>query len=208
MDAGAIAVALVEDHPFFRSGLFQAVDAAPDMRLVAAAGSVEEFGSRDVPADTVILLDLHLPGLQGPAAVRHLRAQGRTVLVLSASESPADVVQAVRAGAAGYLSKHVDEEELWTAIRTVASGGTYVSPVLASYLLETPICLTQREREILELVAAGETDQDIADLLVISVHTVHSHLDRIRQKTGSHRRTELARLVTGDQDDPHRPKEG
>jgi DNA-binding CsgD family transcriptional regulator len=76
-----------------------------------------------------------------------------------------------------------------------------VSPALASCLLETPICLTAREREILELVADGERDQDIAALLVISVHTVHSHLDRIRQKTGRHRRGELAALANNHDDD-------
>jgi DNA-binding NarL/FixJ family response regulator len=196
MGTDVIPVGIVEDHPFFRAGLGQAVQAAPDLQLAAVTGCVEELNPNDLHGRAVCLLDLNLPGLRGPDAVRHLCQQGLSVLVLSASEAPADVVQAVRAGAAGYLSKDVEEQELLTAIRTVATGRTYVSPRLASYLLETPICLTQREREILELVADGDTDQDIADALKISVHTVHSHLDRIRQKTGRHRRGELAVLAS------------
>jgi DNA-binding NarL/FixJ family response regulator len=186
--------------PFFRAGLCQAIEAAPDMRLVAAVHCVEELQQQDLADGAVVVLDLNLPGRRGPAAVRSVRAQGPAVLVLSASAAPTNVVQAVRAGAAGYLSKQVEEQELLAAIRTVAAGRIYVSPTLASYLLEAPGCLTPRERQILELVADGETDQDIADLLVISVHTVHSHLDRIRQKTGRRRRGELAALAINHDD--------
>src|ERR687888_365211 len=95
------------------------------------------------------------------------------------------LVQAIAAGARGYLSKQAEEAEIVGAIRAVAEGRTYVSATLAAYLLQAPIHISEREREILELVAGGETDQDIAELLQVSVRTVHSHLDRIRNKTGS-----------------------
>ena len=156
----------------------------------------------------VLLLDLHLPGLRGAAAVAHLCARGHTVLVVSASEAPADVVEAIGAGARGYLTKQADEAEIVGAVGAVAEGRTYVSATLASYLLQAPINITEREREILELVAGGETDQDIAELLQLSVRTVHSHLDRIRNKTGSRRRADLTRFALERGIVPRSPKEG
>jgi DNA-binding NarL/FixJ family response regulator len=127
---------------------------------------------------------------------------------VSASEQPADVVQAIGAGARGYLSKQAEETEILGAIQAVAQGRTYVSATLAGYLLLAPIPITAREREILELVAGGETDQDIADQLTISVRTVHSHLDRIRDKTGSRRRADLTRFAIERGIIPRRSKEG
>jgi DNA-binding NarL/FixJ family response regulator len=199
-------VAIVEDHPLFRKSLAQVIRAAADLMLVGMAASLEEFASCGRSAATVVVLDLQLPGLGGPGAVAHLSKEGHAVLVLSASEVPADMVQAMRAGARGYLSKQADEAEILRAIRTVAHGETYVAPTLASHLLEAPLRITAREQEILELVADGETDQDIAELLGISIRTVHSHLDRIRDKTGSRRRAELTRLAIerGIVTDPHR----
>ena len=143
-----------------------------------------------------MILDLHLPGIEGADAVRFVRSAGPEVLVLSASDDPIEVIEAIGAGAAGYLTKSADTEEIILAIGIVSSGATYVSPVLAGHLLHqaqkkepaSPLELTPREREILELVAEGETDADIAVRLYISVHTVHSHLDRIREKTGRRRR--------------------
>jgi DNA-binding NarL/FixJ family response regulator len=127
---------------------------------------------------------------------------------VSTSEAPADVVGAIGAGARGYLTKQAEETEIVGAIRAVAEGRTYVSATLASYLLQAPIHITEREREILELVAGGETDQDIAELLQLSVRTVHSHLDRIRNKTGSRRRADLTRFALQQGIVPRSPKEG
>jgi DNA-binding NarL/FixJ family response regulator len=191
-----IRVAIVEDHPVFRKGLMQVVEAADGLELAGVARSVEEFATLRPGGTVIVLLDLQLPGgLQGPDGVAHLMAQGYQVLVVSASETPADVVQAMGAGARGYLSKQADEAEILRAIHAVAQGRPYVSATLAAYLLEAPIPITPREREILELVAGGETDQDIAEQLTISVRTVHSHLDRIRDKTGSRRRADLTRFA-------------
>jgi len=201
-----IGVAVVEDHPVFRKGLIQVIDAAPDLRLTGASRSVEELDAKGDTQAKVVLLDLHLPGLRGAAAVAHLCTRGQTVLVVSASEAPADVVEAIGAGARGYLTKQAEETEIVGAIRAVAEGRTYVSATLASYLLQAPIHITEREREILELVAGGETDQDIAELLQLSVRTVHSHLDRIRNKTGSRRRADLTRFALERGIVPRSPK--
>jgi DNA-binding NarL/FixJ family response regulator len=203
-----ITVAVVEDHPVFRNGLVHVIEAAPDLQLSAATRSVEELDARGGTDAEVVLLDLHLPGLGGVPAVAHLCDRGHTVLVVSASEAPADVVEAIAAGARGYLTKQTDEAEIARAIRAVAQGRTYVSATLASYLLQTPIHITEREREILELVAGGETDQDIAELLQLSVRTIHSHLDRIRNKTGSRRRADLTRFALQRGIVPRSPKEG
>jgi DNA-binding NarL/FixJ family response regulator len=192
-----IRVAIVEDHPVFRKGLMQVVEAAPGLELAGVARSVDDFDALRLGSGVIVLLDLQLQGsrLEGPDAVAHLAASGHQVLVVSASEQPADVVQAIGAGARGYLSKQAEETEILGAIQAVAQGRPYVSATLAGYLLETPIPITAREREILELVAGGETDQDIAEQLTISVRTVHSHLDRIRDKTGSRRRADLTRFA-------------
>jgi DNA-binding NarL/FixJ family response regulator len=203
-----IGVAVVEDHPIFRKGLVHVIDAAPDLRLTGVSRSVEELDAQGDAQAEVVLLDLHLPGLSGAAAVTHLCARGQSVLVVSASEAPADVIEAIGAGARGYLTKQAEEAEIVGAIRAVAEQRTYVSATLASYLLQAPIRITEREREILELVAGGETDQDIAELLQLSVRTVHSHLDRIRNKTGSRRRADLTRFALERGIVPRFPKEG
>jgi DNA-binding NarL/FixJ family response regulator len=171
---------------------------------------VDEFDALRLGHGVIVLLDLQLPGsrLQGPDAVAHLVAAGHQVLVVSASEQQVDVVQAIGAGARGYLSKQAEETEILGAIQALVQGRTYVSATLAGYLLEAPIPITAREREILELVAGGETDQDIADQLTISVRTVHSHLDRIRDKTGARRRADLTRFAIERGIIPPSPKQG
>jgi DNA-binding NarL/FixJ family response regulator len=205
-----IKVAIVEDHPVFRKGLMQVVEAAPGLELAGVVRSVDAFDALRLGGGVIVLLDLQLEGsrLEGADAVAHLVAEGYQVLVVSASEQPVDIVQAIGAGARGYLSKHAEETEILGAIQAVVRGRTYVSATLAGYLLQAPIQITAREQEILELVAGGETDQDIAEQLTISVRTVHSHLDRIRDKTGSRRRADLTRFAIGRGIIPRRSKEG
>jgi DNA-binding NarL/FixJ family response regulator len=148
-----------------------------------------------------VLLDLNLPGLDGPAGVRAVVERQPNALIVSAATRDA-VLDAIAAGARGYLAKDVHPEEIATAIAIIAEGGTYVSATLASYLLasspaEGPpgLALSQREREVLTLLARGERDEDIAEQLYISVRTVRSHLDRIRHKTGRRRRPDLTRYA-------------
>jgi DNA-binding NarL/FixJ family response regulator len=207
-----IRVAILEDHPLYRQGLTQIVEGSDDFELVASAGSAEEMERMGYQECNVAILDLHLPDCEGSAAVVRVRRQVEAILVVSASDNRTSVVEAIGAGASGYLPKSADAEEISKAIRTVAEGGTYISPVLASYLLgesrlrehNEAFSLTPRESEILSLLAEGETDFDIAEQLFISVRTVRSHLDRIRDKTGRRRRADLTRLafeqgVVGDQ---------
>ena len=194
-----ISVVIVDDHPVYRQGLAMAVDRADDLELAGEASSIESFDALAMQPD-LVLLDLHLPGIEGAAGVAHVCASHRRVLVVSAAGTPDDVIDAIAAGAAGYLTKEADADEITRAIRVVAGGDTYVSPTLASYLLradrpDATSALTKRERDVLALVAAGETDQDIADQLHIAKTTVHSHLDRIRDKTGARRRAELTNLA-------------
>ncbi len=196
-----IRVAIVDDHPVFRQGIAHAIDSEPSFELVAAVAAVEDL-ALDVPID-VVVLDLGLPGLSGAPAVSHVRQMGAAVLVVSADGERRKVVDAIGAGAAGYLTKTAEPSEITEATRVVGQGGTYISPTLASYLIassrdqggEGMFTLTPREKEVLALVAAGERDTDIAEELFISIRTVRSHLDRIRDKTGYRRRPDLTRLA-------------
>ncbi len=197
--ADMISVAIVDDHPVYRQGLAMVVDNAEDLELVGEAKSIEDFDKLQSPVD-VVLLDLHLPGIDGSAGVAHVCEAGYRALVVSAAGTPEDVIDAIAAGAVGYLTKETDADEITRAIRTVAAGDTYVSPTLASYLLRaeksaSDYQLTKRERDVLALLAAGERDQDIAAQLFIATTTVHSHLERIRDKTGARRRAELTTLA-------------
>ena len=197
-----IRVTVVDDHPIFREGLAHSIETAGDLELVAAVDSVESLDAQAISTD-VVVLDLGLPGLRGHRAVSHVREGGPTVLVVSANSSEGDVLDAIAAGASGYLTKSAEPNEILAAVRAVAAGDTYISPTLASYFLRAAQqpnprraqLLTSREHEILALVAAGERDADIAEQLYISVRTVRSHLDRIRDKTGRRRRADLTRLA-------------
>jgi DNA-binding NarL/FixJ family response regulator len=196
-----ISVAIIDDHPLYRQGLAMAIEQAEEFTLVADAESVEHFDRLDVSVD-VVLLDLHLPGIKGAEGVAHICARGPKVIVVSAAGAADDVIDALAAGAAGYLTKDAEAEDIRRAVRAVANGQAYVSPTLASYLINAnkPRAasldhqLSPRELEILALVAAGETDRDIAKQLFIATATVYSHLERIRDKTGARRRAQLTRL--------------
>jgi DNA-binding NarL/FixJ family response regulator/class 3 adenylate cyclase len=200
-----VGVAIIEDHPLYLQGLMQTVEATPGLDLVAAVGTLADMENIGYHGVDVALLDLHLPDGSGGEAVSRVKAHGLAVLVVSASDDRQSVVDAIAAGANGYLPKSASAEEIVTATSSVASGGSYVSPVLAAFLLRAnrdeqsgPTALTSREREILSLLAEGETDAEIAERLYISISTVRSHLDRIRDKTGRRRRADLTRLVLED----------
>jgi DNA-binding NarL/FixJ family response regulator len=196
-------VAIVEDHPIVRQGLQSVIEKAADLELTGAVGSIEDFPTySDAQQPQVVLLDLHLQGLSGPDGIKHMTERGYPVLVLTVSRNMEDIEDAIEAGARGYLTKDADLEEIVRAIQIVALGGSYVPPALAAHLIrknkERPHeveALSAREEEILVLVAQGETDQDIAERLILSIRTVRTHLDRIRDKTGRRRRADLTRLA-------------
>ncbi len=199
-----IAVAIVDDHPLYRRGVAQAVSASDEMTVICEAASIEAFDAA-APQVDVVLLDLHLPGIEGAEGVKHVVEQGHRVLVVSAAGGAQDVIDAVAAGAVGYLTKDADDEDIQRAVKAVAAGQTYVSPTLASFLITAnrqasspSYQLSPRELEILALVASGETDRDIAKQLHLATATVYSHLERIRDKTGARRRAQLTRLYLED----------
>lgn len=198
-----INVAIVEDHPVYRQGLVQAVESGEDLSLVGTFSTVGALeAKRDLEID-VLLLDLHLPDCEGVECVERLRARARAILIVSAAADRESVVSAIASGAMGYLTKAADGDEIRRAVGMVSEGDSYVSPQLAAFLLRdvrgqhasSEFALTKREREILSLLAEGETDADIGRTLYISVRTVRSHLDRIRDKTGRRRRADLTRLA-------------
>ncbi|MGF1661179.1 MAG: response regulator [Kineosporiaceae bacterium] len=200
-----VTVAVVEDHPLYREALVGAVSSAPQFRVTAAVGSIAELARAEerpgIPVADVVVLDLHLPGVRGCAGVRGLAGAGRVVLVVSAAARPATVQEALAAGARGYLTKDADAGTIVAAIRTLAAGGVLDPPPAVAGIAGEPeagrgaAALTSRELQVLALLAEGKTDQGIAAELVISVRTVQSHLDRIREKTGRRRRPELTRLA-------------
>jgi DNA-binding NarL/FixJ family response regulator len=202
-------VAVIDDHPIYRDGLAQAIVNSGEFALSGTYDDVAGYLS-DAPTADLVLLDYHLAsGPVGPKAVSVVVDRGSAVLMVSADIGKTAVLDTLAAGARGYVAKHAPVEEILTAIRLVSdpdSPGSYVSPSLASYMLDADqepgthrLQLSQREREVLALVAAGERDQDIAELLCISIGTVRSHLDHIRTKTGHRRRADLTRLAF-DQD--------
>ena len=198
-----VSVCVIEDHPVFRHGLAMFVENATALRLVGSYASVEAYDEAQPEPPGVIVLDLHLPGLEGGPAVEHLIGPDTRVLVVSGATQRDDVLEAIGAGASGYLGKDTGPDEIVKAIEVVAGGGTYVSATLASFLLDADrrdeggdtLGLTPKEHEVLALLARGERDVDIAEHLFISISTVRSHLDRIRDKTGQRRRADLTRLA-------------
>lgn len=194
-----IRVSVVEDHPLYRSAVARVLNDAPDVELGAVADSVARFAAAREPVGSVVVLDLKLRGVTDAAAVQKVVGLGHKVLVVSAHAGQEEVLGAISAGAHGYLSKDADGTEILRAVREIAAGNSYVSPALASFLLNSTrgvkTLLSERERQVLSLVAAGERDTDIAEAMSISVRTVRSYLERIRDKTGRRRRPELTRLA-------------
>ena len=193
-----ISIAVIDDHPVFRQGLAQAVN-VNDMVLALTAESVEDFDARVKELPAVVILDLGLPDMRGGQAVEHLCKRGMKILVVSAQGERESVVDAMGAGASGYLTKSSEPSEITAAVRAIANGMTYVSPTLASYLLQSAkgksaLDLSKREVEVLKWLAKGLTDVEIGEKMYISVSGVRGHLDRIRDKTGVRRRTLLAQL--------------
>ena len=155
----------------------------------------------------VVCLDLRMPEMGGMTVLERLRtaAPAAKVLVVTATEKAQPLLDAVAAGAAGYLSKRCTPDELRRAVLTVHNGGSVIAPELASHLLREysraargeprsgRALLAETEHEVLRLVAAGHTDREIAETLFISPRTVQNHLARIREKTGLRRRAELTR---------------
>jgi DNA-binding NarL/FixJ family response regulator len=196
-----IDVVVVDDHAIVRTGLVCLLGAADDLRCVGVAAdgpAALELVERLEP--DVVLLDLSLPGVGGVAVTRALRAAGRgtRVLVLTSFADPELVLDAVHAGADGYLLKEADAESILSAVHAVAAGGSPVDPMVARFLLgdlREPAAyapLTEREQEVLELIRQGHQNKAIARRLRISERTVKAHVTHILQRLGVADRTQAA----------------
>jgi DNA-binding NarL/FixJ family response regulator len=204
-----VRVLVVDDHPLFRKGLAATIEALPDMVLagVASDGADAVEAVRHDPPD-VVLLDLAMPGMGGiDAAVEIGRVAPQVaVLVLTMSEDPESLFAAVRAGARGYLLKGADEAEIRRAVLAVADGDAVFGAGVASYVLghfgsrpvggiRPPVFpeLTEREREILVLMAQGLGNAGIAHRLVLSQKTVRNHVSNVLGKLHAESRDEAVR---------------
>jgi two-component system, NarL family, response regulator NreC len=202
---GTIRVLIVDDHAVLRSGLHLLLDAEPDIEVVGEAGDVRDavFETRAKKPD-VILMDVVMPGQSGIEAVPLVlkEAPEAKVLVLSMQDDPRYVHEAFSAGAAGYILKEAVDAEVVGAIHQVATGDKYVHPALGARLVaaeaeakarEEADPLSDREREVMRLLALGHTNQEIAKMLYISVRTAETHRAHIMQKLRLSTRAELVR---------------
>jgi len=185
-----IRVLIVDDHPVVRDGLRGMFSGEPGFEVAGeAADGGEAVALAQSLQPDVILMDLHMPNVDGVSAIRQLAEQGSEarVLVLTTYDQDSYVLPAIEAGATGYLLKDAPREELLRAVRAVAQGETILSPSVAGRLVDQvrnpqQDALSQRELEILALVAAGTTNREIARELFISEATVKTHLLHIYEK--------------------------
>ena len=197
---GSIRVAVADDHPVVREGLLAMLETQPDFAVVGEAGTGPEALALIASADPdVLLLDLELPGLDGVGVLRRLESDGaRTrVIVFTVFDTDDRIIAALEAGAAGYLLKGTPRAELFAAVRTVARGGSLLAPVATSAVLRrvrgesTPSpTLTPREHAVLEHLARGLGNKQIAAALGISERTVKFHVSSVFTKLGATTRTE------------------
>jgi two-component system response regulator NreC len=203
----AIRVLIVDDHAVVRSGLHLLLEVEPDIEVVGEAGDVRTavFEAREKKPD-VILMDVVMPGQSGIEGVPQVmkEAPDSKVLVLSMQDDPRYVREAFGAGASGYVLKEAVDAEVVAAIREVAGGGRYVHPTLGARLVaaeaeakarEEADPLSEREREVMRLLALGHTNQEIAGMLYISVRTAETHRAHIMQKLRLSTRAELVRYA-------------
>jgi DNA-binding NarL/FixJ family response regulator len=192
-----IRVVIADDHAVVRQGLRTFLDLQDDIEVVAEAGDgAEALTAAEEHAPDVVLIDLVMPNVDGIEAIRGLRERvpAARAIVLSSFIDDEKLLPAVRAGAAGYLLKDVEPQQLVEAIRTVHAGGALLHPKVASRLLEEMASdpLTPREREVLALIGRGMANKVIARELSLSEKTVKAHVSSILAKLGVTDRTQAA----------------
>lgn len=201
-------VILADDHAILRDGLRMVLDAQPGITVVGEAEDGRqalEMVERLHP--DVVVMDIAMPNMNGAEATRQIRHRfpDVRVLILTMHENQQYLAQIVKAGAIGCVLKRSAGSELVTAVRAAARWESYFSPTLATMMLDTyrmhllaegqdeTSLLTEREREILQLVAEGKNNQEIAETLVVSIKTVQTHRAHLMQKLDAHDRTELVK---------------
>jgi DNA-binding NarL/FixJ family response regulator len=204
-----IRVLVVDDHQMFASSLAQALRAEPDLLVVGEAASLEQARAKLVTeAPDVVLLDHRLPDGDGVAALSSLRElrPSAQVVVLTATASERVLVAAMEAGASGFITKTQQLDDVIAGVRAAAQGESVVSSALLIKLLpqlqRRPAAgsgsLTDREREILDLLAAGLPNADIGVRLSLSVHTVRNHVANLSAKLGAHSKLEAVVIAVRD----------
>jgi DNA-binding NarL/FixJ family response regulator len=192
---------VVDDHPIVREGLVSVLEDEEDFAVVGTAGTAEDallLATRERP--DVVLLDLELPGMDGVQAIPRLLAVDPSprVLVFTAYDVEERVLGALRAGAAGYLLKGAPADEIARGVRAVHEGGSYLAPRVAARLVSQvgaarggrPL-LSAREREVLRLVAEGQSNKQIARTLGIAERTAKFHVTSLFQKLGADNRAQV-----------------
>lgn len=204
-----IRILLADDHAVLRAGIRALLDLQPDIEVIGEAGDGSQAVARTrALKPDIVLMDIGMPGLDGMAATRQIKEaypQAR-VLVLTQHENREYILPALKIGASGYVLKRAEGDELLTAIRAVHAGGTFLDPAIAGVIAEdarrdpkTPPdpfdALTEREREVLILLAQGNTYQQIATTLFISPKTVDFHRANILCKLGLTSRVDLTKYA-------------
>ena len=218
-----IRLMLVDDHEVIRVGLKTFLQTQPDFEVVAEASDGEEAVNRAMESQPeLILMDISMPGVDGMEATRRLRVlcPGCLILALTVHDDKQYLMEMLAAGASGYITKQAAADDLVEAIHTVAAGNVYLQPALARWLLEdyqrltgqsipSPVIspepsdgkviglevLSQRERQVLEMIAQGINNQEIGKRLVLSHKTIARHRERIMKKLNMHSRTELVKFA-------------
>ena len=196
-----VRILLADDHPLTRSGIGEFVRREPSFELVAdAEDGIRAWELLQELKPDVALLDIRMPGLDGVTVAQKVKNEGlpTAVLMLTSYDAQQYVIASLRAGARGFVLKTVSPKELTSAINTVAKGGLYLDPEVASVMGEQdfiPEQLSTREREVLLLAAKGLSSKEVAKKLFISERTVQTHLASIYDKLGSRNKTEALLLA-------------
>jgi two-component system response regulator NreC len=207
-----IKVLLADDHTVLRAGLKTLFNAQPDIEVIAEAANGEETVTKSLEfSPDIVLMDITMPGMSGLEATREIKKHNPAIkiLVLTMHEDENHLYQMIHAGANGYLPKKVADTELLAAIRATYQGEHFIHSSMTSGLVEELRAreavnpaksqekggLSQREREVLQLLAIGHTNQEIAEKLYLSVKTVETYKARLKEKLGLKGRAELVRYA-------------
>jgi DNA-binding NarL/FixJ family response regulator len=201
-----LTVLLADDHKLVRLGFRRLLEDDPEIEVVAEAGNgLEAIHLAQEHQPRVAVLDMSMPELDGIQATREIRKRspGTAVLILSMYSQDSYVRNAMEAGASGYLLKDAIEVDLTDAVKTIAAGGSFLGPGLNYTPGETPPAgedepyeqLTQRERQILQMIAQGNSNKQIASLLNLSVNTVSVHRANLMEKMKLHKTADLVRFA-------------